>query len=512
MEFKAVKEAVCANEVVCDCVVEQPIECDFILPDYCPDILRILKCQVEPRVTTRQVSGDKLNIEGFTCVKVFYVSDTGCDIKSFDYKVPFSKMCELREAVDNPVVRVCTRLDYANCRALNQRRMDVRGAFTMNVKVTGQRPNEVISDAEGGGMQLKKKMVAVSSVVGSACRQFTVREDLEIGYGKPAVQTILRSEATAVITDYKMISNKIIAKGEATLHTLYVSNEDKPEIMEHSIPISQILDVDGVDEDCECGVRLEVVSLEVEAKADAEGESKLLGVEICISADAVAYRGSEMAVVTDAYSTSYEIRTASKPVSIPRLEQMIQTSCMTKNAVQLDGEGMGCIIDLWCRPAVTQVQCGEGCLEITGTLQVCILGADPQGEACYTEKTLEFSHQADYKKCRENLTFDYAVTPASVGYSLSGNSEVEVRCELKIDISVFSTMGDHLISELEIDEEAPKKTDNRASLTIYYADRGERIWDIAKKYNTSVIAVLEENGLENDEVEDRGMLLIPMVR
>ena len=87
-----------------------------------------------------------------------------------------------------------------------------------------------------------------------------------------------------------------------------------------------------------------------------------------------------------------------------------------------------------------------------------------------------------------------------------------MRCELKIDISVFSTMGDHLISELEIDEEAPKKTDNRASLTIYYADRGERIWDIAKKYNTSVIAVLEENGLENDEVEDRGMLLIPMVR
>ncbi|NMA79558.1 MAG: LysM peptidoglycan-binding domain-containing protein, partial [Clostridiales bacterium] len=35
--------------------------------------------------------------------------------------------------------------------------------------------------------------------------------------------------------------------------------------------------------------------------------------------------------------------------------------------------------------------------------------------------------------------------------------------------------------------------------------------DIAKRYNTSVEAIMEENELEGEVLEQRGMLLIPIV-
>ena len=50
-----------------------------------------------------------------------------------------------------------------------------------------------------------------------------------------------------------------------------------------------------------------------------------------------------------------------------------------------------------------------------------------------------------------------------------------------------------------------------ASLIIYYAERDEDIWDIAKRYNTSLAAVMSENSLEGGRLCEKRMLLIPVV-
>ena len=67
-----------------------------------------------------------------------------------------------------------------------------------------------------------------------------------------------------------------------------------------------------------------------------------------------------------------------------------------------------------------------------------------------------------------------------------------------------------LIHIFEVAGEKEKNGDDSA-LTIYYADESEDIWDIAKRFNTSVQAVMEENGLEDERVRRRGMILIPIL-
>ena len=42
------------------------------------------------------------------------------------------------------------------------------------------------------------------------------------------------------------------------------------------MPISQIVEVDGIDEDCGSDIRLEVMGLEVTPKSDSSGELRLL--------------------------------------------------------------------------------------------------------------------------------------------------------------------------------------------------------------------------------------------
>ena len=66
------------------------------------------------------------------------------------------------------------------------------------------------------------------------------------------------------------------------------------------------------------------------------------------------------------------------------------------------------------------------------------------------------------------------------------------------------------IEAIEYLEKRQKKRREDSALCIYYADQQESVWDIAKKYNSSVAAVMEENGLDHDILSQRTMLLIPM--
>ena len=68
------------------------------------------------------------------------------------------------------------------------------------------------------------------------------------------------------------------------------------------------------------------------------------------------------------------------------------------------------------------------------------------------------------------------------------------------------------MSDIQINSEEIKKTDSNYALRLYFGTTGESIWDIAKKYSTSVNAVMEENNLYDEKLAENSMLLIPIVK
>ena len=48
-------------------------------------------------------------------------------------------------------------------------------------------------------------------------------------------------------------------------------------------------------------------------------------------------------------------------------------------------------------------------------------------------------------------------------------------------------------------------------MSIYYADSGENIWDIAKMYNTKQNLIISENELVAETLEEPTLLFIPTV-
>ena len=57
MDFSVKNERILADRVLTDESDERPVDCDFVLPDYDPDVSAVLKCVMKPMVQSRQRSG-----------------------------------------------------------------------------------------------------------------------------------------------------------------------------------------------------------------------------------------------------------------------------------------------------------------------------------------------------------------------------------------------------------------------------------------------------------------------
>ena len=71
------------------------------------------------------------------------------------------------------------------------------------------------------------------------------------------------------------------------------------------------------------------------------------------------------------------------------------------------------------------------------------------------------------------------------------------------------------MGDIEVDQTKPVEREDGCSLTIYYADAGENLWEIAKRYHTAMQSVMESNSQvelgESGTIPKREMLLIPIL-
>ena len=512
MELSVSRQAVVINEMVYEGNLEQSVESDVLLPDYCPDIVKILRCFCTAKVISSQIVGDKLTVDLSCALKVYYLGNDG-NIRCSEQRLPYTKSCDLKMQVQDPIVDVCCRTDYVNCRAVNQRRFEIRCAVTLECRVFSRKSEEVVCDADGAGIQLRSASSEITEIAGDVSCQFTMHEDLQLGAAKPAVQSVIRQECVARLGDYKVISGKVVVKGELMVHLLYQPDGEgmAPEIMEYSLPISQIVDVEGVDEDCQCEVELGVISGEFAPKVNLEGESRLCAMDCSLNARGRSHRRQQLQLITDCYSTEFDCHMEKVPMACMNLIKVVEETCAHKAMVDLPSD-VRSVIDLFCTVADASSRYEGGEVLITAKLVYGMFCQSESGEITYHEQPEECEYKIPLEESYDSVIFAPRGAVLSCSYSMVGADKLECRADVLLCGCIYSVTRPSVAASIVCDTTKPKEREcEDASLIIYYAERDEDIWDIAKRYNTSLAAVMSENSLEGGRLCEKRMLLIPVV-
>ena len=134
---------------------EVPIDTEYNLPDYCPDIQKVLKCRVVPELSSYGVSEDTLRCEGVCDIRVLYLDAKGETLRCCDFTKEFSAAIKVRSAQEKAVAWVRASVEHITCRAVNARRLDLHLAVSLKALAVVQRQEQLTSGLEGEGIQVR---------------------------------------------------------------------------------------------------------------------------------------------------------------------------------------------------------------------------------------------------------------------------------------------------------------------------------------------------------------------
>lgn len=495
-------------DTVCETTAEQSFDADINLPDYCPEIQRVLKCTLSPNVMSVQNSSGRVTADVSVVLRLIYVGDNGV-VSGYDQSYPMQKIIDSSKIDSACAVTVRVNTDYLNCRAVNSRRLEAKGMLTFIFKAEKKRDENLLCNAEGAGIQLKSEDLSVSSLVGVTERTFSLGEVIEIPNDKKSVGTIMNISSFVEASELKMINNKALLKGNCSVKIYYLTDENcSVEYVEHSMPISQIIELDGLDDECISTYKLSVCSDEAIVKADSSGNMRLIDINLRVCVFLAAFEEKDVTLINDSYSVDYESENNFKTTELLQMNDSFNTSFTNKVVLESIGVSVDCVYGVWCNDLKYSFNAKDDKCCVSGSYNVTVIYKDSDGQTGVISKPVDFDSSIKIKNKSERLFTIGCAQISGCSCVATGDSRLELKTEIIANGIVFSSVLKKYVSNIQIKNESPEKN-NPCALTVYYCDKGESIWNIARRYNTTVDAVMIENELTDEIITECRMILIP---
>lgn len=509
MDFKLTRENFTVQKTIVNTVSEQAVELDYVLPDYCPEIFKVLSCRIYPAAQKRSYSGTKLGYELTAHVRVVYASESG-EISAVEQTLSYDKSIELGYSPKSPVVYIEPSVETKSCRVVNKRRVDIRGVIAVKIRVLADEPRQAVTAASGGGLQLKKELVTFPSKRLFITKQVTVIDEVEIIDTKPPVGVVLRTEAAVNSADKKILSGKLLTKGEAGVTVIYIpEGGGEIERISFDLPFSQVSDIEGLDDRFDVFVDASVSSCTI--RPSAKSEPAKIECELGVDISCLALKFESASLAEDVFSTEFETVSETSDCEIECIPAPINLAHRQKGTLTYSEGEIRSVICAGAEPAcaASVVKKASGKSAIVGKITATVFAKNESGKPICLESDIPFEHELDGEVCDCGGS-KIKTAVGAVTYNLVSSNAIEVTADIKINGYICEAKTRAFISEVKLDETRPIQRDRDCSLKLYYAETGEQPWEIAKRCRASLSAILEENEIDSEAVETGCMLLIPI--
>ncbi len=507
MDIKTTDYSVAAREILTEQMTEQAIDAEFSMPEYCPGISRILKCRIDAGILSRTVQGTKLQIEGMAEVTVFY-ADSENHICSWQHPVPFVKTVDIPNEVEMPMFQIQTKVGYTNCKAIGEKKFSVHAVIAFCIKALQTKKVTALSAVECDTVEQDLQILPGSNLVATAEKYALLEDMIDLETEYPTIDKLVYTHSKVVMQGCKVVGSKLVAKGELYTDVLYSADTGEVHNLQHTLPFSQIIDVDEVSELCQCDAAVEICSSEYKARTNLTGEVRSISMQVKIFVTANVFLNEPMPVLRDAYSTKYLYKAQQQAVVSEEALHTVNEHFLCKKTLEFTQNSIAKIVYMWCDTECTGVQIDNKELCINGTVLACILAYDNDGVPSYLERSVDFTYKCPLESIPQNFKCTPAMMAMATQYMLLDQDKLEIKVDLLIKATVYAQHKCNAVTAFEISDTLQAKED--ISAVVCLAKKGDRLWDIAKRYSTAKQSIMQYNSVAEVLAEDT-MLVIPAI-
>lgn len=487
-----------------DFTAEVLSEGDAIVPDTKPDIAEILLCEARCCADKVEIQKGRVIFTGTASFTVLYKPENGEGVTSVTAKFPFNHIAPSEGVMPDDKAFSGFTVANAKCSLINSRKLSLKAVVLISFTSYSELSVPLCSDILVPDAETKRETVCSSSIGAHAKESFTVTDVLEIPESKsvPAEMLLCRSEITD--SNVKIVTGKAVIKGNLSVFHLYKSEDGGIEYMEHEIPFTEIADVSGLTEDMDCEVSLSLGDYSSFIESDTEGKREI-SFTSDLSLSLIAFLTTAESAVTDAYIPGSDSKLITVPVKKSEITQRKNTSVTLKDSAELplDMPPMEKMCPVYAFVSSKSTVCSDGKITVSGTV-TAVISYISGGSICSFEKDIDFSSDFD---CPGGTFFVTSSARVShTDYNFINQAKADLRAIVEIALTVRKNTPEFpSITSMEI---SGSRKEDRPSIIIYFVKSGDTLWNIAKRYKTTVDKILFANNMDGSEILNSGMRLI----
>ena len=502
MELELQKERLEGYRAGAPLPLTQEETAETVVPDYCPDVARIVSVSASSRLRARTVADGRLTASGVIAVTLLYMAEDASGLRALDYTMPFEQSAALPAGCTDACVEggVCA----AEAKLLNPRklftRVNLEWRVTPYCPVTLDVCGEIAAQGDYAIQTLCEKH-DVSLIRSVGAHDFVFSDELTLPGGREAVGELLRSRVRLRLTEAKSLGAKVVIKGVACLTLLYSGAEGGLAAYSEELPFSQILD--GAEEgDAAVSASLSLSDCEIRV-AD---EGRTVNVKLFLSAFLALRQQTSVLCITDLYSTAYDLDAKFETLELPGEPTLTSVNQSVREQIDTGTEvrSVLCADVSFCGAALRRTADGAA-LHASATVSVLYL--DESGVPLGAERRVEVTAAADVPMGTAARVEEVCAGDVTASINAGG---VELRFPAEFTLLTAEDTTCRCLTALSAEQAEP---DDGASLVLRALREGESLWDLAKQYRTTAEEIIAANELPDGLLPEAGrMLLIPRAR
>lgn len=485
-----------------------------------PQVENLLRTEGSFTLEDISCSSNKVSFSGVLNIRGMYLSPGEVrSVHSFSLDVPVSDYINLDGVTEGMYTYPDFSVGSLTCNMVKGNKLAYRAVIDGEATVYEEAACEYVTEVEDvPADQQRYNTIRVESVPVRLSESINLKENFDLSMGKPNVEEVICSDVWLSSVETRPGENSMRLSGDINLSLLYKGEgESNPmELYEESIPFKGELEAKGLTGDMLCNVRHELKEVNVSIQPDEDGEMRVINLEAVIEADIYGRDTREIKVLEDMYVLNKSVKFDFEELCGCVCAAKNVGQCSVKNMMTLDEKApdMLQIYKADGRTYVDYVQINDGSIDIEGAVEVNITyvtGNDEVPVYCFSSM-LPFKHSAQAAGAAEGMECRVNATLEHIGFNMLSDREVEVRCVINICALVEDTSCINLICDVELEDMDSEYLGSLSSITLYVVRKGDTLWKLAKRFNTTVEDIASVNDIENPDLIYPGQRLIIVKR
>lgn len=485
-----------------------PLDAEYILPESHPPIKGKIKEQGNVVIEKVRAMDNKVCVSGCLKYELLYRCESEYDAVS--EKLYFEEMIAMEGVTTQDIIKCVAVTEDLTIQVVHSGKISIKALIKLNVQANALSEKDVISSINTEQVQCKDRSVDITRLLASRKDIHRIKESIGIPKGMDTPAKVIWYELMPEGIDYRMRGNELELKGELVFFCVYSGSADgKIHTWSERIPFTEKQEMNSVGEDCYLDVNINTQEKNIILKADDNGEMRLLDLELILDMDVKAYGDESYLILEDAYSPNRNLQLKKEKILCENIALKNNMQCRIEERKAFnDRDAIGILNSMGTVHIEEVIKDSQGVIMEGGiTVDIMYQKASEEDLMGFIRYKIPFSQRIDGIKDAS----DKKIACKSQSIKLETvlmNGEILIKALLAIDILVTETNEAECVCQIVDGEPDYKRIRELPGITGYIAGEGDSLWDIAKRYGTTVSKIMETNNLSSEEIRAGMKLLV----